>query len=148
MRPRWGYGNSAFAAEGDKTLAGLRCSKVDSMPRTCTICHHPERPDIEADLSAGIGYSDVGRWYGASKHALRRHRANHVSLRSAMGSATALEVIALLDKAEKESTWNATILTIREARRHLEELSWRCCSTRRCRHPSQNDTPEKEPLTP
>jgi hypothetical protein len=115
------------------------------MPRICSICWHPERHEIEADLSAGIGYSDVARWYGASKHALRRDQANHPSLRNATGGGSALEVIALLDKAEKESTWNATLLTIREARRHLEELSWRCCSTRRCRHPRQSETPT-EPL--
>ena len=115
------------------------------MPRICSICWHPERHEIEADLSAGIGYSDVARWYGASKHALRRHRANHPSLRNATGGGSAFEVIELLDKAEKESTWNATLLTIREARRHLEELSWRCCSTRRCRHPRQSET-ATEPL--
>ena len=110
----------------------------------CSICWHPERHEIEADLSAGIGYSDVGRWYGASKHALRRHRANHLSLRNATGSATAQEVIALLDKAATATTWNSTLLTIREARRHLEELSWRCCSTRRCRHSRHYDTPKND----
>jgi hypothetical protein len=38
------------------------------------------------------------------------------------GLAAAREIIALLDKAETSTTWNATVLTIRQARLYLEEL--------------------------
>ena len=46
------------------------------MPRTCTICRHPQRHEIEADLQAGIPYRDVARRHDISQHALWRHRAN------------------------------------------------------------------------
>ena len=92
------------------------------MPRTCTICRHPERHDIETDLRAGIPYRDLARRHNISKHALSRHRANHVSLHTATGFAAAIKIMALLDKAETDTTWNATLLTIREAHRYVEEL--------------------------
>jgi hypothetical protein len=34
----------------------------------------------------------------------------------------AKEILKVLDKAETSLTWNATLLAIREARRHVEEL--------------------------
>jgi hypothetical protein len=92
------------------------------MPRTCTICRHPERPDIEADLRAGLPYRDIARRRDISRHALWRHRTHHVSLHSATALATARKIIALLDKAETSSTWNATLLMGREARHCVEEL--------------------------
>jgi hypothetical protein len=38
------------------------------------------------------------------------------------GLAAGKEIMALLDKAATSPTWNATVLTIREARRYVEEL--------------------------
>lgn len=92
------------------------------MPRTCTVCRHPERHDIEADLRAGTPCRDIARRHNISKDALLRHRVNHVALHTATALATAMEIKALLDKAEAAPNWNANILTIRDARRHLEEL--------------------------
>jgi len=92
------------------------------MPRKCSICRHPERPDIEADLRAGVPYRDIARCHDVSHHALWRHWTNHVSRHSATALATVTKIIALLDKAETDATWNATLLTIREAHRYVEEL--------------------------
>jgi hypothetical protein len=92
------------------------------MPRTCTICRHAERHEIEADLQAGLPYRDVGRRRGISQHALWRHRANHVSLHSATALATATKIMALLDQAETASMWNTTLVTVREARHCVEDL--------------------------
>jgi hypothetical protein len=50
------------------------------MPRTCTICRHPERGAIERALLAGEPYRAVARQFGVSKDALERHRAaGHVA---------------------------------------------------------------------
>jgi len=92
------------------------------MPQSCTVCRHPERHDIEAELMAGTPYRDIARRRDVSKDALSRHRANHLSRHTATELTTAREVIALLDKAETSATWNATILAVREARRYVEEL--------------------------
>ncbi len=91
------------------------------MPRTCTICRHPDRAAIEADLRAGITYRDVARRHKISKDALSRHWARHVSIHTAPVFAAITKVMALLNEAETAANWSANILTIREARRHLEE---------------------------
>jgi hypothetical protein len=92
------------------------------MPQTCTICQHPERQDIEADLRAGTTYRDVARRHAVSKDALSRHRANHMSRHTETGLAAGKEIMALLDKAATSPTWNATVLAVREARCYAEEL--------------------------
>ena len=92
------------------------------MPRICTICRHPERQVIEADLTAGITYRDVALRHNVSRHALWRHRANHISLNTVTELATAAKIAALLDQAATANTWSATLLTIRDARRYVEEL--------------------------
>jgi hypothetical protein len=92
------------------------------MPRTCTICRHAKRPEIEADLRAGLPYRDVARRHSVSKDAVSRHRASHVSLHTTPALATVTKIIALLEQAETASMWNATLLTVREARHCVEEL--------------------------
>ena len=96
--------------------------KVDSMPRTCTICRHPQRQEIEADLQAGLPYRDVARRYSISKDAVFRHRASHVSLHATPALATATKIIALLEQAETASMWNTTLVALKEVRRCAEEL--------------------------
>ena len=92
------------------------------MPRTCTICRHAQRHEIEADLQAGLPYRDVARRHDISQHALWRHCANHVSLHSATALATARKILVLLDKAETSATWNVSLLMVQEARRCVEKL--------------------------
>jgi hypothetical protein len=91
------------------------------MPRTCTICRHPERHDIEANLKAGLPYRDVARRHSVSEHALWRHRSSHVSRHSATVTTT-LKVTALLDEAWTAPNWNVSLLKIREARHYVEKL--------------------------
>jgi hypothetical protein len=92
------------------------------MPRNCTVCRHPQRQEIEADLQAGLPYRDVARRYSISKDAVSRHRASHVSLHTTPALATVSKVMALLNQAETASMWNGTLVTVREARRCVEEL--------------------------
>ena len=92
------------------------------MPRNCTVCLHPQRQEIEADLQAGLSYRDVARRYSTSKDAVSRHRASHVSLHTTPALTTVTKIVALLDDAEAASTWNFSLLNIRETRRCFEEL--------------------------
>jgi hypothetical protein len=93
------------------------------MPQTCTICRHPERHDIEAELRAGTPYRDIARRHNVSKDGLSRHRAKHMSRHTPTGLAVVKEITELLDKAETSPSWNATLLTVREARRYLEQMT-------------------------
>jgi hypothetical protein len=93
------------------------------MPRKCTICRHTKRREIEADLRAGLPYRNVARRYDISPQALWRHWTNHVSLHATPALATATKIIALLNQAETASMWNATLVTLKEMRRCVEELT-------------------------
>jgi hypothetical protein len=92
------------------------------MPRNCTVCRHVKRREIEDDLQAGLPYPDVARRYGVSKDAASRHRASHVPLHTAPAVATVSKIMTLLNQAETATTWNATLLTVRETRLGMEDL--------------------------
>ena len=49
------------------------------MTRTCTVCLHPLRLEIDQELLKGQSLRDVGRKYTLTKDALRRHKNSHVS---------------------------------------------------------------------
>ena len=48
------------------------------MPRTCTICKHPDKQRIERALLAGESYRNIAAHSGASPSALVRHRTDHL----------------------------------------------------------------------
>lgn len=48
------------------------------MPRTCTICTHPERSVIDRALVAGEPFRNVAERTGTSATALHRHKAEHL----------------------------------------------------------------------
>ena len=92
------------------------------MPRNCTVCRHPQRQEIEADLQAGLPYRDVARRHSISKDAVSRHRASHVSLHTTPALATVTRIRVLLDSGETATTWHASLLSIQETRRRFEKL--------------------------
>jgi hypothetical protein len=48
------------------------------MPRTCSICSHADRLDVEAALRARTPLRTIGARWSVSKTALLRHRDAHV----------------------------------------------------------------------
>ena len=49
------------------------------MARTCTICAHPQREEIDQALVAGReALRDIARRFATSKDAVARHRAEHL----------------------------------------------------------------------
>ena len=49
------------------------------MPRTCTVCNHPERATIDAALAAGDSCSTLSERYSTiGRMAFERHKANHL----------------------------------------------------------------------
>ncbi|MHB8420599.1 MAG: hypothetical protein ACYDCL_21200 [Myxococcales bacterium] len=48
------------------------------MPRTCTVCSHPKRPEVDSALLAGEPYRGIAQRFAASPDAVFRHR-QHVA---------------------------------------------------------------------
>jgi NADH dehydrogenase/NADH:ubiquinone oxidoreductase subunit G len=48
------------------------------MPRTCAVCRHPQRADIDRALVGNETNRDVSIRFGPSIPALQRHRAHHL----------------------------------------------------------------------
>ena len=51
------------------------------MPRTCTVCRHPDRGAIDREVAAGATpYRDIARQHGLSTAAVGRHADRHLPL--------------------------------------------------------------------
>jgi len=109
------------------------------MPRSCTVCRHPERPAIDVALTSGEALRSIGRRYDLTHRALARHKQGHMS-----GSARERQVSEshekkgetdevvsrvldlvqktrdLLARAEQAGEWGPALLSIREARATTE----------------------------
>ncbi len=110
------------------------------MPRTCTVCAHPDREAIDQALVDGEAVRTVAsRYVPLSKTALQRHKDEH--LPKALAQAQAAQEIAhadsLLDQvqdlhgrtlailtaAEKSRDGRLALSAVREARSNLELLA-------------------------
>src|ERR671913_1931176 len=109
------------------------------MPRSCTICEHPERGAIDEALVGGASNRSAASLYDVSEAAVRRHKANHLPAKLVMAQA-AEEVaqaddllqqvrdlqgraLAILGKAEAAGDLRTALGAIREARGNLELLA-------------------------
>lgn len=108
------------------------------MPRTCTICTHPERSKIDRALLDGEAYRTIAKRYGAGPSAVLRHREH---LPSELVKAQAAEEVAhadnlleqvkslqtralsILDRADLAGDLRTALSAIREARGNLELLA-------------------------
>ena len=109
------------------------------MPRTCTVCRHANRADINKALVARTPFRDIARQHSVSKDALLRHHDDHlpaslVRAQRAREATQADELLAqvvelrdhalrILGEAEGDKNWPATIAAIREARGSVELLA-------------------------
>lgn len=48
------------------------------MPRSCTVCTHPNRAEIDRALISGTALRDIARRWSVSKDAAARHKADHL----------------------------------------------------------------------
>ena len=73
------------------------------MPRTCTICTHEQRPEIDAALFNGEALRDIAGRVPVSKSALARHAAEHIPahLVKAKDAETVAQADTLLDKLKE-----------------------------------------------
>ena len=109
------------------------------MPRTCTICTHDQRDDINAALVRNTPLRDIANRYGTSKSSLERHKAEHmpVAMAKAQDAKEIVQATTLLDEiralrskavsilltAEKAGDLRTALLAIREARSCIELLA-------------------------
>jgi hypothetical protein len=108
------------------------------MPRTCTICRHKKRDDIDKALVDRRPFRSIAEQHGVSATSLIRHHDDHLpaKLVRAKRAAEAVEADALLDQvldlrdkalgvldsAEGEGDRRGSIAAIREARACIELL--------------------------
>ncbi len=109
------------------------------MPRSCTICEHPEREAIDRALVGDSSNLSVSSLFGVSESAVRRHKTNHLPARLAMAQAAEevaqaddllgqmqdlqTRTIAILEAAESTNQHRTALSAIREARSNLELLA-------------------------
>jgi tetratricopeptide (TPR) repeat protein len=110
------------------------------VPRSCTVCSHEARDEIDRALVAGqSSYLLADRYSSLSRPSLERHKGNHLPARMVMAQA-AEEVaqadsllsqvrdlqeraLCILDKAEGAGELRIALGAIREARGNLELLA-------------------------
>ena len=108
------------------------------MPRTCTICTHKQRPDIDQALVERRPFRTIADRFAVSKTALIRHHDDHLpasllkahAAREAAGADALLaqvvdlrdKALAILEKAEAANELQPAIAAIREARACVELL--------------------------
>ena len=109
------------------------------MPRTCTVCTHDLRHEINVALVHREPYRAIARQYRVSKDALQRHAHEHLP-KLLVEATQALEVaeaddllgevrdlqartLAILEATEETHEHRTALAAIREARSNLELLA-------------------------
>ncbi len=109
------------------------------MPRSCTVCEHPKRDEIDRALVGESSNLSVSSLFGVSESAARRHKANHLpetlaksheADEAARGDDLLAGVrnlqertLAILEGAEEGKDRRVALSAIREARSNLELLA-------------------------
>jgi len=110
------------------------------MPRTCTVCTHPDRAAIDAALVAGEPNRRIAARHAVTEQALRRHQmADHIPARMAKAQEAAevaqaddllwdvrtlrSKAYSLLLQAEAAGDIRTALAGVREARGCLELLA-------------------------
>ncbi len=109
------------------------------MPRSCTICQHPQREAIESHLVGVSSNLSASSEFGVTESALRRHKANHLPAKLVLAEKAAevadagdllsqvqglqARTLAILEAAEASSEHRTALSAIREARSNLELLA-------------------------
>ena len=66
--------SSSFGADQRFHIRRDWWENEDKMPRTCTICKHPQRLEIERAIVAGTSLRSIAGQFGTAKTNIERHR--------------------------------------------------------------------------
>lgn len=61
---------------------------VEEMPRTCTVCRHRRRQEIDSALLVGRPFRNIAKQFGTSRMALCRHKAHLLASLAKAANAT------------------------------------------------------------
>jgi len=108
------------------------------VPRTCTVCAHPDRGEIEKCLVESVPYRIIASRFGTSATSLQRHKSEHLPSHIAKAQEAAQvanaddllkqlkalrnKAISILQKAETAGDYRTALMGIREARGCIEVL--------------------------
>jgi len=113
------------------------------MPRTCTVCSHPQRDAIDKALASGESFRGLSAKYRVSEDALGRHKEHH--LPATLAQATQAQEVAradnlidemrnlqqitmgILSRAGMAGDHRVALQAVGEARRNLELLGKLLC---------------------
>jgi len=95
--------------------------------RTCSICSHQQRPEIDRALLEGIPLRDIAERWGVSKTAAHRHKGHVAGVLRAQQALTVERLLSdladlqqralrLLTKAERTDDLRGALAATREAR--------------------------------
>ena len=109
------------------------------MPRSCTVCEHPKRGDVDGALVGGASNRSVASLYDVSEAAVRRHKANHLPAKLAKAHeaeeasraddllrqvrALQSKTLSILLRAEGAGDLRIALSAVREARGNVELLA-------------------------
>jgi hypothetical protein len=109
------------------------------VPRSCTVCEHPEREAIDHALVGDSSNLSVSSLFGVSESAVRRHKANHLPAALAKAQdaeeasraddllrqvrALQSKTLSILLAAEGAGDLRTALGAIREARGNVELLA-------------------------
>jgi hypothetical protein len=109
------------------------------MPRSCSVCGHPQRVEIDQALVGDASNRSLASLYDVSEAAVRRHKANHLPTKLAkaheaeeiaqaddlLAEVRALQrrTLTILEAAEESQQHRTALAAVREARSNLEMLA-------------------------
>ena len=109
------------------------------MPRTCTICRHDERQQLDRELVQRTPYRHIAARYEVSTGALQRHAREHLPELLAKGReaeqmaeadklltnilALQARTLLMLQEAEKSGDLRIALVAVREARNNIALLA-------------------------
>ncbi len=92
------------------------------MPRTCSVCAHPERVAIETALLENAPLRDIARQFSVSKDAVARHKESHITARlaSAHAAQEATDAGTIMDRLRALNAEVTDLLQIAKTARNHE----------------------------
>lgn len=106
------------------------------MPRTCTVCTHESRAEIDRALVRRTSYRDISRQYEVSKDSLSRHAQEHLpdKLKKAeeaerqeeadelLGDLRKIQIhtVKVLRRAEADEDWWLVLKAVAEQRQNIQ----------------------------
>lgn len=90
------------------------------MARTCTICSHEKRMEIDSAFVAGASYRSIAKQFGCSEAAMYRHTSEHIA-REVKQLQSAQKELRGLDVVKQLKTINGITLTILKEARNTKD---------------------------